>query len=1077
MSKLLRVSRYFLALFIAFLTCSLQIQAQNSPVQINSVKLIADRTGWLIANNRLFWTDSLGSSWTEITPASSHVSSVYFGTSGPGWALTTDAAGAIEVQRTADKGAHWNGVSIPSPYEDGLSFSGRSSISFVDATHGFVMLKTQSSSSSSMGVLFATSDGGAHWTRLPDPPVGGDIFFLDTQHGFAGPGPMGNELYSTADGGTTWHLAYIGPASEPGEITLPIFSDSTHAYVLKTVNSDAGTSVVRYTTEDGGVTWSKADTVAQNATHARVAVAANGSVVTSLNSRKISANSLTPSQDTSSQIQNPVLASFGSQNDGLVLFQGGGCTNGACTQTQSLMGTMDGGKTYFSLALPGDLQTESAHSFNVAPSAKGSGWVANYLKPDGSISAVPLTSATNPATGVMGYDTCAIMSATQMQDWYTNSPYKVAGIYIGGADWGCRNGGAPSATQISTALSQGWGIIPIWVGPQANTNQAVLLPTTTTAAYTTGVTEADSAVAVAASVGISQGAIIYYDMEAYSRSSTNIAITQAFLNGWFAELHTKGYLGAVYSSHPELQDWEPSKMTTPPDVIWFAWFFNSGVACGTQCQTVYGVSDIPDNLWTDHHRVRQTSSGFHSTYGSTTYNIDEDWADAPVNFNGLYTATVVKSGTGTGTVTSSDAKVNCGSFCVVSYSSTASVTFTAAAATGSNFTSWSGCDSVSGNTCTVSIAANRSVTATFTKVPVTPTIAWTPATTSTTFGTALGTGVLNATAAYNGSPVAGTFTYMATYTGGTLPVTAATVLPVGTYSMAVTFIPTDATSYNNATGALASFVVNKATPTVTLTPSVTTLFQGKTTNVLVAVNGVSGLPPTGSVALMDGSTQIATSPLTQGAVAFSGVALAIGAHSLTVQYAGDLSYAAVTSSATTVTVNPPAFIASSSSSSLTISVQQGHSQTANVSFTPEGSFTGTIALACTGLPASATCAFNPASLTGDGTGVTTMSTALTITATTSAQVSHAKSGGIFFALLLLPVFFAPFKSNHTLSARRLLAVLILLAGGVTATSLIGCGGSSSPSAPSGPIYSGTVHVSATSGSTTVQIPVQLTITR
>lgn len=39
---------------------------------------------------------------------------------------------------------------------------------------------------------------------------------------------------------------------------------------------------------------------------------------------------------------------------------------------------------------------------------------------------------------------------------------------------------------------------------------------------------------------------------------------------------------------------------------------------------------------------------------------------------------------------------------------------TAAAAAGSTFTSWSGCDSSNGNTCTVVLNASRSVTSTFT---------------------------------------------------------------------------------------------------------------------------------------------------------------------------------------------------------------------------------------------------------------------------------------------------------------------------------------------------------------------------
>jgi aryl-phospho-beta-D-glucosidase BglC (GH1 family) len=74
--------------------------------------------------------------------------------------------------------------------------------------------------------------------------------------------------------------------------------------------------------------------------------------------------------------------------------------------------------------------------------------------------------------------------------------------------------------------------------------------------------------------------------------------------------------------------------------------------------------------------------------------------------------TVSRAGTGTGTVTSSPSGINCGSTCGANYSSGTSVTLTASAASGSTFAGWSGaCTGAA--TCTVSMAAARSVTATF----------------------------------------------------------------------------------------------------------------------------------------------------------------------------------------------------------------------------------------------------------------------------------------------------------------------------------------------------------------------------
>jgi len=76
--------------------------------------------------------------------------------------------------------------------------------------------------------------------------------------------------------------------------------------------------------------------------------------------------------------------------------------------------------------------------------------------------------------------------------------------------------------------------------------------------------------------------------------------------------------------------------------------------------------------------------------------------------------TVGKAGLGSGTVTSSPAGINCGPTCSASYDSGTVVTLTATPAGGSTFTGWSGCDTVSGSTCSVTMSASRSVTATFT---------------------------------------------------------------------------------------------------------------------------------------------------------------------------------------------------------------------------------------------------------------------------------------------------------------------------------------------------------------------------
>src|SRR3989441_3000983 len=75
------------------------------------------------------------------------------------------------------------------------------------------------------------------------------------------------------------------------------------------------------------------------------------------------------------------------------------------------------------------------------------------------------------------------------------------------------------------------------------------------------------------------------------------------------------------------------------------------------------------------------------------------------------TLSVVRTGIRTGSA--SGPGISCGTDCSEPYDRGTSVTLTAAPASGSAFTGWSGCDTVSGTTCTVTMSGARVVTATF----------------------------------------------------------------------------------------------------------------------------------------------------------------------------------------------------------------------------------------------------------------------------------------------------------------------------------------------------------------------------
>jgi C1A family cysteine protease len=107
---------------------------------------------------------------------------------------------------------------------------------------------------------------------------------------------------------------------------------------------------------------------------------------------------------------------------------------------------------------------------------------------------------------------------------------------------------------------------------------------------------------------------------------------------------------------------------------------------------------------------------------------------------------------------------------------------------------------------------STTATVTLTVNKATPTITW-PTPAAITYGTALSSTQLNATAS-----VGGTFSYSPS---------AGTVLAAGQQTLTANFTPTDTTDYNNATATI-TLTVNKATPTVSAWPAASTITYGQT---------------------------------------------------------------------------------------------------------------------------------------------------------------------------------------------------------------------------------------------------------
>ncbi|WP_336216005.1 glycoside hydrolase domain-containing protein [Nonomuraea sp. LPB2021202275-12-8] len=217
-----------------------------------------------------------------------------------------------------------------------------------------------------------------------------------------------------------------------------------------------------------------------------------------------------------------------------------------------------------------------------------------------------------------GFDACAAPASEVMQAWLA-SPYRAIGVYIGGVSRGCSQPNL-TAPWVSTQISRGWHLAPIYVGHQAPCN-GIGTPITNPAAQ--GISDADDAVAKAEALGMSAGSVIYNDMEGYDNG--NAGCRQAvltFLSNWTARLHDHGYLSGVYSSAGSgivdlVANYNNSGFNRP-NHVWFARWDNTP-----------GTTDsaIPAGYWANHQRIKQYRGGHNETHGGATINIDNNTFD------------------------------------------------------------------------------------------------------------------------------------------------------------------------------------------------------------------------------------------------------------------------------------------------------------------------------------------------------------------------------------------------------------------------------------------------------------------
>lgn len=246
--------------------------------------------------------------------------------------------------------------------------------------------------------------------------------------------------------------------------------------------------------------------------------------------------------------------------------------------------------------------------------------------------------------------------------------------------------------------------------------------------------------------------------------------------------------------------------------------------------------------------------------------------------------------------------------------------------------------------------------------------------------------------------------------------------------------------------------------TTTLTASTTTASIGTNVTFTANVTPASGSGvPTGTVAFFNGTSTLGSGSLNgPGQATYATTQLPAGADSITAAYGGDANFSGSTSTAVTVTISVPAPDFSLSISPASGTETSSSPATSTITVTPVNGFNATVTFACSGLPSSVACSFNPASVTPAGAPVSAIVTFSASTAPAPRPDSSRASAPFTFAALGLGLWFLSRSRKYRSLFRRasMLALTVAFALGVSA-----CGGSGGNSTETS-----TVTITATSGS-------------
>ena len=165
------------------------------------MQFVSATQGWMAGNNQILATTDGGAHWSVQLTGALGLNSVDFISGQVGWVV-----GADRLLTTSDGGAHWTSLPEPCPVIR--------SVHFISPLTGFAVAGGTNVSGmgplapETGGVLLTTVDGGHTWHLLLAPADAQTVCFSDPLHGWLG---AGGRLYASADGGAHWTVSTGSP--------------------------------------------------------------------------------------------------------------------------------------------------------------------------------------------------------------------------------------------------------------------------------------------------------------------------------------------------------------------------------------------------------------------------------------------------------------------------------------------------------------------------------------------------------------------------------------------------------------------------------------------------------------------------------------------------------------------------------------------------------------------------------------------------------------------------------------------------------------------------------------------------